>query len=84
MINWCILGQEKQPRTSVVVTNSSLLVETVELEELIVRGSLGEVLHFFGGLLESLLLVQAQLATGIYRHRINTYFEGHVVVSSVM
>lgn len=33
----------------VVVTNSSLLVETVELQELIVGGGLGEALGFLGG-----------------------------------
>lgn len=34
---------------SVVITDGSLLVETVELEELIVGGSLGEFLGFLGG-----------------------------------
>lgn len=33
----------------VIVTSSSLLVETVELQELIVGGSLGEALGFLGG-----------------------------------
>lgn len=33
----------------VVVTNSSLFVETVELQELIVGGGLGEALGFLGG-----------------------------------